>query len=146
MPNLAKYSYGWSALEQHHKIGILSCTSVVWVSIYQAYTWLVPVQWKIGLGPNTRTRQTGMKVPNISTMKKQKQTRGVCHIVALLFTLKSILRQNKNHWNSNISPSTYIIFKKSSKRNQNPPRYYNSISTNLKFQYKPKYPLSKILV
>jgi len=31
-----------------------------------------------------------------------------------------------------------IIFKKSSKRNQNPSRYYKSI-TNLKFQHKPKY-------
>jgi hypothetical protein len=35
-----------------------------------------------------------------------------------------------------------ILFKKSSKRNQNPSRYYNSI-TNLKFQPKPKYHLSK---
>jgi len=34
---------------------------------------------------------------------------------------------------------------KSSKRNQNPSRYYNSI-TNLKFQHKPKYHLSKILI
>jgi hypothetical protein len=36
----------------------------------------------------------------------------------------------------------YIIFKKSSKRNQNPSRYYNSI-TNLKFQHKPRYLLFK---
>jgi hypothetical protein len=40
----------------------------------------------------------------------------------------------------------YIIFKKCSKRNQNPSRYYNSIITNLKFQNKPKYHLSKILL
>jgi hypothetical protein len=39
-----------------------------------------------------------------------------------------------------------IISKKSSKRNQNPSRYYNSIITNLKFQHKPKYHLSKILM
>ncbi len=33
----------------------------------------------------------------------------------------------------------YLIFKKSSKRNQNPSRYYyNSIITNLKFQHKRK--------
>ncbi len=39
-----------------------------------------------------------------------------------------------------------IIFKKNpSKRNQNPSRYYNSI-TNLKFHHKPKYHLSKILI
>jgi len=38
-----------------------------------------------------------------------------------------------------------IIFKKSFKRNQNPSRYYNSI-TNLKFEHKPKYHLSKIFI
>jgi hypothetical protein len=48
--------------------------------------------------------------------------------------------------NSNISPCNNIIFKKISKRNQNPSRYYNSIITNLKFQHKPKYHLSKILI
>jgi dynactin complex subunit len=60
-----------------------------------------------------------------------KTKQGVCHTVALPFTLKSILRQKKNYGNSNISP------KKCSKRNQNPSKYYNSI-TNLKFQHKPK--------
>jgi hypothetical protein len=35
--------------------------------------------------------------------------------------------------------------KKSSKRNQNPSRYYNS-NTNLKLQHKAKYQLSKILI
>jgi hypothetical protein len=39
----------------------------------------------------------------------------------------------------NILPCKNIIFKKSSKRKQNPSRYYNSIITNLKFQHKPKY-------
>jgi hypothetical protein len=65
--------------------------------------------------------------------------------VALPFTLKGILKQKKNYENSNISPCKNTIFKKSSKRNQNPSRYYNSI-TNLKFKHKPKYHLSKILV
>jgi hypothetical protein len=51
---------------------------------------------------------------------------------------------NKDYGNSNISPCKNIIFKKSSKRNQNPSRYYNSI-TNLKFQHKPKYHLSKMV-
>jgi len=41
--------------------------------------------------------------------------------------------QKKNYGNSNISPCKNIIFKKSSKRNQNPSRYYNSVTT-LKFQ------------
>jgi hypothetical protein len=60
--------------------------------------------------------------------------------VALPFTLKSILRQNKknNYGNSNISPCKNIIFKKkSSKRNQNPSRHHNSI-TNLKSQTQAK--------
>ncbi len=39
----------------------------------------------------------------------------------------------------------YIYIYISSKKNQNPSRYYNSI-TNLKFQQKPIYHLSKILI
>jgi len=48
----------------------------------------------------------------------------------------------------NISSCKNIIFKKSSKRNQNPSRYYyNSIITNLKFQNKPKISsFKKILI
>jgi hypothetical protein len=68
--------------------------------------------------------------------------RGVSHAVALPFTLKSILGKRKNYENSNIPPCNNIIFKISSKRNQNPSSYYNSI-TNLKFQHKPKYHVSK---
>jgi hypothetical protein len=73
-------------------------------------------------------------------------TKGICHSVALLpFTLTSILRQKKNYGNSNISPCKNIIFKNSCEKNQNPSRYYNSI-TNLKFQTQAKiYHLSKIL-
>ncbi len=41
---------------------------------------------------------------------------GVCHIVALAFTSKSILMQKKNYGNSNISPCKNIIFKKSAKK------------------------------
>jgi len=78
---------------------------------------------------------------DLTCLKPQKQ--GVCHIVALPFTLKSILRQKKNYRNSNISPFKNLIFKKSTKRNQNPSIYYNS-KTNLKFQHKPRYHLSKI--
>jgi hypothetical protein len=72
------------------------------------------------------------------------ETRGV-FTVALPFTLKSILRQKKNYGNSNISPCKNMVFKKSSKTNQAPSRCYNSL-TNLKFQHKPKYHLSKILL
>jgi hypothetical protein len=66
--------------------------------------------------------------------------------VALPITLKSILRQKKNYENSNISPCKNIIFKKNSpKETKNPSRYHNP-TTNLKFQHKPKYHLSKILI
>jgi len=40
----------------------------------------------------------------------------------------------------------YLIFKKSSKRNQNPSRYYYNSITNLKLHQKPKYHLSKLLI
>jgi hypothetical protein len=43
--------------------------------------------------------------------------------VALPFTIKNILRERKIYEISNISPCKNIIFKKSSKRNQNPSRY-----------------------
>jgi hypothetical protein len=40
-----------------------------------------------------------------------------------------------------------LIFKKHPlKETQNPSSYYNSIKTNLKFQQKPKYYLSKTLI
>jgi hypothetical protein len=77
------------------------------------------------------------------SIKQNKQ--GVCQTVAVPFTLKRILRQKRNYGNSNIIPCNHIIFKKSSKRNQNSSRCYNSI-TNLKSQHKPEYPLSKILI
>jgi len=55
---------------------------------------------------------------------QQQQQEGVCHIVGLPLTLKSIFRrQKKNYRNSNISPCKNIMFKKSSKsskRNPNP--------------------------
>jgi hypothetical protein len=53
-------------------------------------------------------------------------------LVALPFTLKSILMQKKNYGNSNIWPCKYIMLRKSSERNQNPSRCYSYI-TNLKF-------------
>jgi hypothetical protein len=69
----------------------------------------------------------------------------------LAIYIKKYLKENLEElWKLNyISPcKNIIIFKKSSKRNQNPSTYYyyNSI-TNLKFQHKPKYHhLSKILI
>jgi hypothetical protein len=95
--------------------------------------------------PNVVPNETYFTVSLPYTPNQLKNKQGVCHIVALLFTLKSILRQKTNYGNSNISPCKSIIFKKMLKRNQNPSRYHNSI-TNFKFQYKPKYHLSKILI
>jgi hypothetical protein len=64
---------------------------------------------------------------------------------SLAIYIKKYLKAKKNYGNSNISPCKDIDLQKSSKRNQNPSRYYDSI-TNLKFQHKPKYHLSKILI
>jgi hypothetical protein len=47
--------------------------------------------------------------PSQSLMPLKK---GVCHTVALPFTLKSILRQKMSYGNSNISPCKNIILKK----------------------------------
>jgi hypothetical protein len=46
----------------------------------------------------------------------------VSHCGLAIYILKVFLRQKKNYGNSNISPCKNIIFKKSSKRNQNPSR------------------------
>jgi len=51
---------------------------------------------------------------------------GVRHTVALPFSI--LMQKKKNYGNSNISPCQNVVFKKSSKRNQNPSRYYNSIT------------------
>jgi hypothetical protein len=63
----------------------------------------------------------------------------VSHCGPAIYSLKYLKAKQEYYGNSNISPSKNIlIFKKlSSKRNQNPSRYYNS-GTNLKFQHKPK--------
>jgi len=62
----------------------------------------------------------------------------VNYTVALPFTLKPIFRPKKNYGNSkNISPHKNIIFKKSSKKNQNSSRYYDSMAES-QFQHKPE--------
>jgi hypothetical protein len=64
---------------------------------------------------------------------------GVCHIVALPFTLKGILRQKKNKETQIFHHVKICLsFKKSSKRNQYPSRYCSSI-TNPRFEQKPKH-------
>jgi hypothetical protein len=70
-------------------------------------------------------RERKQEKKGILRNKDKIRKQGVCHTVALPFTLKRILRQKKNYGNSNISPCKNIIFKKSSKRNQSPSRDYN---------------------
>jgi hypothetical protein len=52
----------------------------------------------------------------------------------LAIYIKKYLKAKAELWKlKHFSMQKYIIFKESSKRNQNPSRYYNSV-TNLKFQ------------
>jgi hypothetical protein len=71
-------------------------------------------------------------------------TRDVCYIVTLLaIYIKKYLKPKEELQKlKHFTMQKIIIFKKASKRNQNPSRHYNSI-TNLKFQHNPKYHLSK---
>ncbi len=72
--------------------------------------------------------QLGKPLGNpMGTWSEQGENKGVCHTMILPFTLKSIVRQKKNYGNPNISTCKNTIFKKSSKRNQNPSNY-NSIN------------------
>jgi len=74
-------------------------------------------------------------------------------LILFAIYIEKYLKAKEELWkhSKNISPcKNNIIFQKKnpSKRNQNPSRYYyNSIIiTNLKFQHKPKYHVSKILI
>ncbi len=61
---------------------------------------------------------------------------------AALVYIKKYLKAKEELWNLKYHHAKNITFKKSSKRNQNPSRHYNSAIT----QHKPKYHLSKILI
>ncbi len=68
------------------------------------------------------------------------------HCGLAIYIIKKYIKAKEELGESqNISPYKNIIFQKSSKGNRNPSRYYNFI-INLKFQHKPKYHLSKILI
>jgi hypothetical protein len=73
---------------------------------------------EISKASNQSTPYTKIKYPT------HTGTRGVSHFGLL----KGILRQKKSYENSNISPCKNVVFKKSSKRNQNHSRYYNFIT------------------
>jgi hypothetical protein len=79
---------------------------VLYDCLYQAYTRLIPVENR----PWTQYQDwiDWYESTQYQHYEKTKNKQGVCHTVALLFTLKSILRQKKNHGNSNISPCTNI--------------------------------------
>jgi hypothetical protein len=85
------------------------------------------------------------EIYNIISLQSNNLTRGGSHCGLAIYIKKVSLGKKKDYENSNVSPRKNRIFKKSSKRIQNPSRYYDSI-TNLKFQHKPKYHLSKILI
>ncbi len=79
---------------------------------------------------------------NITNLKQ-----GVCQTMALPFTVQSIFRPKKEElWKLKYFTMQKYNLQKSSKRNQNPSRYYYNSRTNLKFQHKPNYHLSKILI
>jgi hypothetical protein len=65
-----------------------------------------------------------------------------------IYIINAYLKAKEELWKFKyFTMQKYNLQKKSSKRTQNPSRYYNnSIITNLKFQHKPKYHLSKILI
>jgi hypothetical protein len=71
----------------------------------------------------------------------------VCHTVALpIIYIKKYIKAKEELWKLKyFTMQKYNPQKKSSKTNQNPSKHYNSI-TNLKFEHKPKYHLSKILI
>jgi hypothetical protein len=77
--------------------------------------------------------------------KYLKATRGVSHC-GLAIYIRKYLKAKEEVWKFKyFTMKKYNLKKKSPERNQNPSRYHNSI-TNLKFQHKLKYQLSKILI
>jgi hypothetical protein len=75
---------------------------------------------------------------------EHKKTSGVSHC-GLAIYIKKYLKAKEELCKLKYftMQKNILIFKKTSKRNQNPSRYYNSIITNLKFQHKQKYHVSK---
>jgi len=77
-------------------------------------------------------------------------TRGVC-VCGLAIYIKKYLKAKEEEFlmetQLHFTMQKHNLQKKTSKTTKIPSRYYyNSIITNLKFQHKPKYHLSKILI
>jgi hypothetical protein len=89
-------------------------------------------------------RLRGKDMPNCETIFHHSNqgcdTLWPCHL-----KLESIKAKEELWKLKYFTMQEYIILKKSSRTNQNPSRYYNSI-TNLKFEHKPKYHVSKTLI
>jgi hypothetical protein len=71
-------------------------------------------------------------------------TRGVLHC-GLAIYIKKYLTAKKELWELKYFTMQKYNLQKNLSKKPNPSRYYNSI-TNLKFQQKPKYYLSKTLI
>jgi hypothetical protein len=76
---------------------------------------------------------------------ESKKARNVSHCGLAIYIKKYLKAKEELCKLKYFTMQTYNLQKKSSKRNQNHSSYYNSIS-NLMFQHKPKYHLSKILI
>jgi hypothetical protein len=63
----------------------------------------------------------------------------------LAIYIKKYLKAKEELWQLKYFIMQKYNLPKSSKRNQNPSRYYNSI-INLEFEHKPKYHVTKILI
>jgi hypothetical protein len=78
---------------------------------------------------------------------KQKQNKGCVTLWPCHLHLKVSYGERRIMETPNIfTMPKYSIQKNPLKENQNPSRYCNSMSNTLKFQHKPKYHLSKILI
>jgi hypothetical protein len=77
--------------------------------------------------------------------KPRGVTRGVSHC-GLAIYIKKYLKAKEESWKFKyFTVQKYNLPKNPLKENQNASRYCNSI-TNLKFQHKPKYNVSKMLI
>jgi hypothetical protein len=86
----------------------------------------------------------------VESLKTKKKTMVLLHNVVISWqssTLTILFSEMSKEelWKLKDFTIQKTIFQKSSKRNQNPSRYYITI-INLEFQDKPKYHLSKILI
>jgi hypothetical protein len=85
-----------------------------------------------------------LKLPKKPT--SVQKTRCVTHTLAFAIYMKKYHKAKERLWKLEyFTMQKYNLQKNPLKKTQNPSRYYNSV-TNIKFQHKPKYHLSKILI